>query len=79
MCGSAQVVVSTPLVAKLDRAVMLTASLATSRGAFAQSENDCTSLPSYTDLKNEMGIAAGAGSGITGVNRGLGTRCGEPS
>ena len=52
---------------------MLTATLATSRDAFAQSENDCTSLLSYTDLKNAMGIAAaGAGSGITCANRGFG-------
>src|SRR4030095_6087240 len=53
-------------------AVLLTASLALGRNAFAQSENDCSGLPSYTDLKSAMGIAAGAGSGITGPNRGFG-------
>lgn len=38
------------------------------------SERECGSLPSYTELRTALGVAAGPGSGISGANRGFGNQ-----
>lgn len=53
-------------------ALLVAISLTTARAAVAQSDSDCTGLPTYSELRTAMGAASGPGSGISGPNRGLG-------